>query len=227
MDRFFFFLKTYLGFSQKESRGFLLFIPFLLILGISPYALSHLKNRRGDALFYAYRAKLDSLRLSGTEVLEPPLPSFNPLDTVSAQSRKNRAKGVQKISFSEADSVTLQIVPGIGPASASRIIKYREALGGFHHKDQLGEVFGLKKETIEGLWEYFDFDQKIFRKIPINTCALEDLAKHPYISYQEAKVLLAFRNQHGPYENSGDLLQIKIFKKEWVDQIIPYLDFGL
>ena len=226
MDRFFFFLKTYLGFSHKESRGFLLLIPFLLLLGISPYALSHFKNKRGDQLFAAYHAQLDSLKREGVEIANPPLPSFNPNDTVSISLKRPVSKGIQRIPFSEADSVTLQIVPGIGPALASRIIKYREVMGGFHRKNQLTELFGLKEVTINGIWEYFDFEQKITRRIPINTCSIEELAKHPYITYQEAKVLIAFRNQHGPYEKSSDLLQIKIFKKEWIDQISPYLDFA-
>lgn len=226
MNRFFYFLKTYLGFSHKESRGFLLLVPFLLILGISPYALSHLKNKKGDALYASYLHRLDSLQKAGVVLVSPPLPSFNPSDTLSAPRKRNVPSGIQKISFSEADSVTLQIVPGIGPALARRIIKYREAMGGFHQKSQLEEIFGLKAETIEGIWEYFDFAPQITRKISINTCSLEELAKHPYITFQEAKVLIAYRNQHGPYTNSSDLLKIKIFRKEWIDQISPYFDFA-
>ena len=225
MGRLFYFLKTYLGFSHKESRGFLLLIPLLGILGISPFALRQFKNQRGDALYAEYQGKLDSLREMNAEILSPPMPSFNPGDTISNPSKNLASKGLQRIPLSEADSVTLQIVPGIGPSLASRIIKYREALGGFRTKNQLTEIFGLKEEVIEIIWEYFDFDQKIIRKIPINTCSLDDLAKHPYISYQEAKVLIAFRNQHGQFHESGDLLKIKIFKKEWVDQVSPYLDF--
>lgn len=226
MNRFFYFLKTYLGFSHKESRGFLLLVPFLLILGISPYALSHLKNKKGDALYASYLHRLDSLQKAGVVLVSPPLPSFNPSDTLSAPRKRNVPSGIQKISFSEADSVTLQIVPGIGPALARRIIKYREAMGGFHQKSQLEKIFGLKAETIEGIWEYFDFAPQITRKISINTCSLEELAKHPYITFQEAKVLIAYRNQHGPYTNSSDLLKIKIFRKEWIDQISPYFDFA-
>ncbi|WP_026950394.1 ComEA family DNA-binding protein [Algoriphagus mannitolivorans] len=226
MNRFFYFLKTYIGFSHKESRGFLLLVPFLLILGISPYALSHLKNKKGDALYASYLHRLDSLQKAGEVLISPPLPSFNPSDTISTPRKRPVPSGIQKISFSEADSVTLQIVPGIGPSLAGRIIKYREAMGGFHSKSQLSEIFGLKAETIEGIWEYFDFAPQITRKIPINTCDLEELAKHPYITFQEAKVMIAFRNQHGAYASSGDLLKIKIFKKEWIDQISPYLDFA-
>jgi DNA uptake protein ComE-like DNA-binding protein len=56
---------------------------------------------------------------------------------------------------------------------------------------------------------------------------VEELAKHPYISYQEAKVLVAYRLQHGPYHQLDDLLRVKIFKADWVKKIGPYLDFEL
>jgi competence protein ComEA len=54
---------------------------------------------------------------------------------------------------------------------------------------------------------------------------LDELAAHPYISYGEAKVLVAFRTQHGKFISSDDLLKIKIFKTEWVQKIKPYLSF--
>jgi len=53
--------------------------------------------------------------------------------------------------------VLLQIVPGIGVGLGGRIIKYRERLGGFHSIHQLAEIYGLKPETIEEIWNYFDF----------------------------------------------------------------------
>ena len=121
--------------------------------------------------------------------------------------------------------MVLQIVPGIGALTAGRIIKHRENLGGYIQVDQLHEVFGLKPETIPVIWEYFDFDRVPPRRIEINTFPVEELAKHPYISYQEAKVLVAYRLQHGPYLQLDDLLKVKIFKADWVNKIGPYLDF--
>jgi DNA uptake protein ComE-like DNA-binding protein len=137
------------------------------------------------------------------------------------------AERIQRLPFSEADSVTLQIVPGIGALTAGRIIKHRERLGGFLQVKQLEEVFGLKPETIPVIWEYFDFDVVEPRRIPINQVTVQELATHPYISYQEAKVLLAYRIQHGPYGQLEDLLKIKIFKLAWVEKIGPYLRFEL
>jgi DNA uptake protein ComE-like DNA-binding protein len=224
-DKLFFWLKSNLGFSRKESRGFVLAVPILLLFSLSPNVLQFFKNQRANQLFDHYISALDSLEKAGFTLVSSPLPTFNPQDTLKKSSSSVVSSRINRIVFSDADSITLQIVPGIGAATAGRIVKYRERLGGFHSKDQLTEVFGLKPDVIEAIWEYFDFDSKITRKITINSIEMEDLAKHPYISYQEAKVIIAFRKQHGPFQSKEDLLKVKIFTKEWVNQISPYLQF--
>lgn len=224
-DKVFFWLKTTFGFSRKESRGFVLVIPVLILLSFSSDLLKYFKNQKANRLYERYIDSLDSMEKAGFTLVSSPLPTFNPQDTVRNSSSELVKSRINRLPFSEADSVTLQIVPGIGSAIASRIIKYRERLGGFHSKDQLKEVFGLKPEVIEGIWEYFDFDPGISKKIKINTVELEELSKHPYISFQEAKVLIAFKKQHGNFNSPQDLLKIKIFREEWVKKIAPYLQF--
>ena len=222
---FSFWAKSYLGFSNKESKGFVLLIPVFIVLGLLPTGLSFFKNLKSDQDFYHYQGTLDSLRLIGVNLVQSPLPTFNPEDTVKISRNQKQLESLNRIPFSEADSITLQIVPGIGQATAGRIIKYRENLGGFHSRGQLLEVYGVKEETANSIWEFFEFDPGVFRKIKINSATLEDLALHPYITYGEAKVLIAYRNQHGGFQSSQDLLKIKIFKAEWVEKIKPYLDF--
>ncbi len=224
-QRLFFWFKTHLGFSAKESRGFLLLIPFLLVLIGASQVLAWAKDRNANKLYQNYLNQVDSLERAGVKLLISPLPTFNPEDTIRRTHSNKVAERILRLPFSEADSVVLQIVPGIGSLTAGRIIKHRESLGGFILIAQLNEVYGLKPETIPIIWEYFDFDTVAPRQLDINTVPLEDLAKHPYISYQEAKVLVAYRLQHGPYLQLDDLLKIKIFKADWVNKIGPYLDF--
>ncbi|MFM2251283.1 MAG: hypothetical protein RLZZ358_2213 [Bacteroidota bacterium] len=224
-QRLFFWLKTHLGFSAKESRGFLLVIPCLLFLVGASQVIAWAKDRNAEKLYQHYLNQVDSLERAGVQLLVSPLPTFNPEDTLRRSHSAKVSDRIQRLPFSEADSVILQIVPGIGALTAGRIIKHRENLGGFIKVDQLNEVFGLKPETIPVIWEYFDFDWVAPRRIEINTVPVEELAKHPYISYQEAKVLVAYRLQHGPYLQLDDLLKVKIFKADWVNKIGPYLEF--
>lgn len=223
--RFFYWLKVYLGFSRQESRGFVLLIPVLLLLVMAKIGLRELRKAKAGDFHIQYLAAIDSLQAVGVQLVASPFPVFDPQDTIVKKANSKQLENLNRIPFSEADSVTLQIVPGIGQSTASRIVKFRESLGGLHSKDQLSEVYGLKPETIDAIWEYFDFSPAIFRKLDINHVELDELAKHPYCSYAEAKVLIAYRKQHGAYQSPDDFLKIRIFKQEWIDNISPYLDF--
>ncbi|MEB2778576.1 helix-hairpin-helix domain-containing protein [Algoriphagus sp. D3-2-R+10] len=223
--RFFYWLKVYLGFSRKESRGFVLFVPVLLFLVISKVAFKEIRKANAEDFHIRYLATIDSLESSGVAIMSSPFPVFNPKDTIVKKSNSKQLENLNRIPFSEADSVTLQIVPGIGQSTASRIVKFRESLGGLYSKNQLSDVYGLKPETMDAIWEYFDFSPGILRKITINQVEIGDLAKHPYFSYAEAKVVIAYRKQHGDFQSSEELKQIKIFRQEWIDKISPYLDF--
>lgn len=225
-NRIFFWIKSYLGFSRKESRGFLFLIPVLICFGLSPSAVRFFKNKQAEKTHSVYLTRLDSLEKLQIQLISSPSPTFDPQDTSKSRGNEKQLENINRILFSEADSVTLQIVPGIGQGTAGRIIKYRENLGGFHSPGQVLEVYGVKEETAASLWEFFDFDSKIFRKIQINSASLEQISAHPYISYGEAKVIVAFRAQHGKFLSEEDLLKIKIFKSDWVKKISPYLDFN-
>nr|WP_091693359.1 helix-hairpin-helix domain-containing protein [Algoriphagus locisalis] len=223
--RFLYWLKVYLGFSRKESKGFIMLIPVLLVIVIIQVVLKEIKTNKAESFHLRYVQKIDSLEAIGITLVSSPHPVFNPQDTIINKSNSKQLENLNRIPFSEADSVTLQIVPGVGQSTASRIVKFRESLGGLHSKSQLIEVYGLKPETIAAIWEYFDFTPSIFRQLKINEVEVDELRNHPYFSYAEAKVVVAYRKQHGNYKSSDDLKQIKIFKQEWIDKISPYLDF--
>jgi len=224
-QRVIFWSKTHLGFSAKESRGFLLLIPFLLALVAASQVVAWAKNQRASEIYRQYLHQVDSLEQAGFRLSVSPLPTFNAQDTITRSLSAKVAERIQRLPFSQTDSVVLQIVPGIGALTAGRIIKHRENMGGFIQIAQLNEVYGLKPEVIPLIWDYFDFDAAPIRKLSINRATVEELSSHPYISYQEAKVIVAYRLHHGGYQEAADLLRIKIFKSDWVEKIAPYLSF--
>jgi DNA uptake protein ComE-like DNA-binding protein len=224
-NKLFYWLKINLGFSSKESRGFLLLTPFLVLFAIFPYLLKEISNSRSQDFHEHYIVTIDSLKKFEIEYKTSPNPIFNPEDTIRKSPTNTKTKNLNKIALAEADSILLQIVPGIGPGLSGRIIKYRENLGGFHSKEQLNDIFGLKPEVSAEIWNYFDFSPLITKKISINTVDLNQLSVHPYISYGEAKVVIAYRNQHGKFSSTDDLMKIRIFKEEWIIRIAPYLSF--
>jgi competence protein ComEA len=129
-----------------------------------------------------------------------------------------------QIDINVADSLLLQSVKGVGPVLASRIVRYRELLGGFIHLEQLSEVYGLKEEVIEQL-NTVSYINKDFEpeKLDLNAAEFKQMVRHPYISYALAKVLLSYRNQHGRFNTLDEVLSLKYEPKEALVRLEPYL----
>ncbi len=229
MKKWNYFFQSYFGFSNRESRGFLLVLPVLLLLFLIPKTVSFFQQKRHQAIYQNYLSQVDSLIQAGWEPLQVNIvENGKDQDTTKAitTARPRSVVGLRKINFSEADSVELQVVPGIGQTLAGRIVKFRENIGGLYSKEQLLDVYGMKEETVEKIFDFFEFRPGIHTKLAINELDVNSLAKHPYINYGAAKVIVAYREQHGPYRSAEDLLRIKIFTQDWLDRIIPYLDLG-
>lgn len=228
--KIYFFLKTYLGFTRRESKGFVLVVPVFLLLYFIPELYHKLLEKTHQSQELEYQRVIDSMVLAGFHKVQPNFSNFdssNSADTTKKSSPASRREvpKLNKLDFFEADSVVLQVVPGIGQTMAARIVKFREGLGGMLHKDQLLEVYGMSDEVAERVFDYFEFSPGIYRKLQVNQWDAAEIAKHPYINYGAAKVIVAYRQQHGKYSQPSDLLQIKIFNQDWVDRIAPYLDF--
>ena len=128
--------------------------------------------------------------------------------------------------INKADSSELIFVDGVGKVLSSRIVRFRENLGGFVTIAQLQEVYGLEQYAFENLNESaFIEDNFRPRIIPINSWPADSLARHPYIDFNTARVIVAYRHQHGNYQKSSDLLQVLVLNKDWVERITPYLEF--
>jgi DNA uptake protein ComE-like DNA-binding protein len=64
------------------------------------------------------------------------------------------------------------------------------------------------------------------QKLLINQIGLETLAAHPYMSWQQARLIIAYRNQHGDFHAGKDLLKVYAIEEEDIDRIISYLDWA-
>lgn len=123
-----------------------------------------------------------------------------------------------------ADTAKLKMVRGIGEKLSARIVKFRDALGGFYNKEQLSEVYGLKSEVAEEVLNHFEVTGRHIRRIDINKIESDSLSKHPYFNYRLSNAIVNFRNQHGLFDNNTDLKKIKILNDSIFQRIEPYLN---
>jgi competence ComEA-like helix-hairpin-helix protein len=129
------------------------------------------------------------------------------------------------IELNTADSAALTAVSGIGPAFATRIIYYRERLGGFITKEQLKEVFGMDELKYKEISSQLRVNSKRIRKININTITFDKLRLMPYLNYKQVNAIIEYRKQHGDYTAMADLQNIAILDAVILRKIEPYLVF--
>ena len=155
-------------------------------------------------------------------------------DTISGQSsvyndRKTKVlqrETITPVVVNTATESELVTIKGIGVTYAKRIIERREKLGGFYTADQLNEVYGMSKETVDKITPYLVFSPDKIRTLHLNSATYEELAIHPYLSYGEAKGIVNYRTQHGDFIDARDLKKLHIFRGKDVDRILPYLDLN-
>ncbi len=131
------------------------------------------------------------------------------------------------VELNSADSVTLQLLHGIGPAYARRIVRYRERLGGFISTDQLLEVYGFTPELLDHIRPHLTLDTTLINHIDINTIELKQLIRHPYIEYYQARDIVTLRNGGTRFRNVDDLRAVPSMADSTLSRLLPYIDFGL
>ena len=127
-----------------------------------------------------------------------------------------------QIDINKASAEEWQKLRGIGPAFSKRITKFRDALGGFYSINQVGETYGLPDSTFQSIKTQL-VKSSLLKKTNINQASEEDLKKHPYISWKQAKLIVSYRTMHGDFKLVEDLLQIQAFNQEWFDKVKYYL----
>ncbi|PWD98376.1 helix-hairpin-helix domain-containing protein [Marinilabilia rubra] len=132
---------------------------------------------------------------------------------------------VVKVEINSATPEDFRQIRGIGEVYSSRIVAYRNLLGGFYSVNQIREVYGISEELFDDLCENFEIEGEPFRKIKINEASLRVLKAHPYISFYQARDIIEYRNNNGAFEEPETLEQLASFDGNELKRILPYFSF--
>ena len=144
--------------------------------------------------------------------------------TVQVQSVRYTAKSrpLEPLDLNASDSVELVRLPGIGPATAMKIIRYRQRLGGYTDISQLTEIEGVP----DSLMKWFIISDTLpIRKIDVNSATLTELRRHPYLDFYQARAIVEFRNERGMIKGPEQLSFMEEFTDQDLIRLEPYLDF--
>lgn len=207
----------------------------LLRLGLEPWQVRNIYKYRGRGGIY--RKKEDFARLYGLTVkdyrrLEPYIrisSDYLPASTLVKEEHVERdtlrypvkiGEGEQVV-LNTADTTELRKVPGIGAYYAARIVRYGQRLGGYVSVDQLDEIEDFPQETKK----YFVIEDAHPQQLNVNQLTLQQLRKHPYINFYQAKAIVDYRRLHGNLKSLQELRLSKDFPPEAIERLTPYVTF--
>lgn len=145
-------------------------------------------------------------------------------DLYEKKAPESNEPAVLMIELNAADTSDLIKLWGIGPVFSSRIVKYRDLLGGFYSLDQLKEVYGLDEELFDTIRYHLHIDTNRIHKMNLNQIPLEDLAKHPYLRSYQARTIVDYRTFVGRIGSLDDLVSEHLLSGDDFSRIRPYLE---
>ena len=97
------------------------------------------------------------------------------------------------VEINSADSAALVAIDGIGPKSASEIIKYRNLLGGYYSVEQISELKCIMEQNFVKFLPKILCDSCKISKIDINFAGPKELERHPYVSAKALRRIIKQR----------------------------------
>lgn len=137
--------------------------------------------------------------------------------------KKTPFKTMTAIEMNTADSTQWEQLSGIGPYTVTKILKYRERLGGFIDQTQLVELGIIRDSLYQILQPYLDINTNIINKININTADYKVFTKHPYFTPDIANKIIKYRMQHGSFVDVAHISRIKSLNEAQGRSLLPYL----
>jgi len=177
-------------------------------------------NKNSDARF--------DNRVNSTQPLSPEDTFYlnHPLLVTKNKSNHTTANQIHHVDLNNCDSIQLESLPRIGPITASKIIRYRERLGGYVSPFQLMEIYRIDSLILQlpNVQFHTNNYQKQILKIPRSGLTIKDLYRHPYIGKANANWLWKYLQAH-PKLSLVEFKSSSFLSSDEKTRLIPYLNF--
>lgn len=127
------------------------------------------------------------------------------------------------VELNGADTMDLRQLRGIGSTYAKRIVKYRHLLGGYRSKEQLKEVYGMSDSLYAAIAPHILVDTSLATTLDANKATIDELKRHPYLDYYQAKAIVSYRNRNGNFRSKEELMNVTLIDQETYNKIEQYI----
>lgn len=165
-------------FNSSQRTGILLLLILIICVIILPRQFSK-KEHDFFLLQEANGLETDTIVISNDS-------SYNTKPVHKTVIRHKRT--TPKVELNTADSTALDAIPGIGPYYASRIIRYRNLLGGYCTVEQLKEV-KMTYFNVDSSARHFTVNPALIVKRNLDTMDFKAVLRHPYLEYEDVKLI--------------------------------------
>ena len=135
--------------------------------------------------------------------------------------RPSKFTTLTPVDINTADTTLLKRIPGIGSYTASKIVKMRTQLGGYHSAQQLLTLTNLSADLLE----WFVINPTNLRQINLNTSTFNQLRQHPHIGYDHARDLTRYIRLYGKIKDERQLRSTNIFSDDELQLLLPYVEY--
>ncbi|MFK7970779.1 MAG: ComEA family DNA-binding protein [Bacteroidia bacterium] len=236
-------MKTGWNFSRRQRNGLLVLVVIILTI-----------------IGFRYGSRLGKQK---DQITAPPPLAVVPDSSYIKKRKQYKQKG-QRPTFSHkkktrpeagtininlAQAADLERLPGIGPVFSKRIVKYRDAIGGFDSVAQLKQVYGLPPETYDDLAALFFITKKQVTdaKKRVDTFPIKKFDPRPSASYMITDLnsadsvaldalpgigptlsrrIIKFRNRIGYFASADMLTLVYGLSEENYNKALPWLSIS-
>ena len=222
----------------------------LLKLGLQSWQVRSIYRFRAKGGIF--REKTDFARLYGLtkkqyEVLAPYIiigEDYRPASDYYGNSRGGKERGYQNSPYKNGANTSTYSQANNGAnstnANGNNIYSYPQKLRpgqhvivnsadttelkkipGFASINQLKEIDGLPEKALS----FIKITPGEVRKLNINSLSLNQLRRHPYLNFYQAKEICDYRRLRGPFKSLEELKLLKNFPPAEIERLKPYIIF--
>ena len=233
------FLREYFTFNRRERNGVFILLSIILVLILYLSLSDHFftKEKTDFSKFEREISEFEAGQKRVSDSMADSMKDFSFSGNMLVENQ-DRNSGYRKkeypkydkskresvlVEINSADTTELKKIKGIGTVFAKRIVKFRDALGGFIKTEQLLEVYGFDKEKLDQIASQITVDDSQVKKLNINIASVNDLNRHPYINKKEAVAIFTGRVKKGDYTDPQEIKKVALMNDTVFVKIAPYL----